>query len=70
MAQCGERLRLEDALRSSLHEVMECSRGIREAIDADTLADVPKLDQRLELAVGEKERALAALGQHKKDHGC
>jgi hypothetical protein len=40
--------------------------AIREGSEERIMA----VDQRIELTLGEKERALGALRQHRQEHGC
>jgi hypothetical protein len=42
----------------------------REAIATESENTLLAIDHEIELAVGEKERAMGALRQHRQDHGC
>ena len=66
---CEEREALKaDAFRA-LHDIIEFSNKLLNAIKADE-PDPHALDRDLENAVGSKERAFGALSQHRKEHGC
>jgi hypothetical protein len=67
---CGVRLQLEEHVRHTLRKL-----AILAAQEADLIAsdDEPKMDavdEDLENVLGEKERAIGALKQHRAEHGC
>lgn len=67
---CPARARLEQLAQ---HFLMEMSRLAREEVDVVASGDRSKIldiDKRIENALGEKERALGALYQHRQEHGC
>jgi hypothetical protein len=53
-----------------LDELIDITKMQREAVRDGRLAEVQKLDTRLEASFGAKERAFGAMWQHIKEHGC
>ena len=67
---CAEQQRLIDEVQGHLIRIAELSRATAEALASRNENMTAVLDRQVETALGEKERALGALRQHRKDHGC
>jgi len=67
---CPQQQRLIDEVQRHLLRIAELSRATAEAVAHRNENLVRELDKQVELAMGEKERALGALRQHRDDHGC
>ena len=70
MAKCAEYDRLHTELENVLGNLAQTSTLLLELFRSKDLEGVHRLDQQLELTVGQKERCLGALRQHVKDHDC
>ena len=70
MANCPERDRLRGDIESVLGNIAQVTMLLLELFRALDSEKYEALDKELELTVGEKERAIGALRQHLKDHGC
>ncbi len=66
---CPERERLAADVNRVLGRITEIAEQQRAALNVSS-ASFYCLDRDLELAVGDKERAIGALRQHQKEHGC
>jgi hypothetical protein len=66
---CPEKGKLIEAARQSLDKIRKLTDIQYGAVNSYGDA-IDSLDQDLENALGEKERRLGALKQHRKDHGC
>jgi hypothetical protein len=69
-AECPKREALVDETQHTLMRLAELARRQADALrtGADNL--VMALDKEIENTLGEKERTLGALQQHRKEHGC
>jgi len=65
---CIECAKLQYDVVSILEKLIEIETVQLEAFRADDTAKFVRLDRELELAVGEKERRIGALRQHRIDH--
>jgi hypothetical protein len=66
---CAEREALKANVSAALHDIIGFSDRLLSALETDESIPLA-LDKDLETFVGVKERALGALAQHRKDHGC
>jgi hypothetical protein len=66
---CDEREALKAKVSRALHDIIEFSDKLLSALEANESIPLA-VDKDLETFVGVKERALGALAQHRKDHGC
>ena len=67
---CNQQQRLIETVQAHLMRIAELSRATADALarrDEDLAGD---LDKQVETEVGAKERALGALRQHRREHGC
>ena len=67
---CQEQQHLMDEVQKHLIRISELSRAIADALRAREDNLLRALDHECETELGRKERALGALRQHRKDHGC
>ncbi len=70
MTTCMERDQLTNTARQTLSAIQRFIDEMTTALDRGHPKELAKLDQSLEAAFGEKERAFGRLEQHRKDHGC
>ncbi len=67
---CPRREELTAEVEAALQKIIEASKSAQEAIRGDNEPDLMRFDRELESAVGRNERALGALEEHKREHGC
>lgn len=67
---CPERDRLLGEASCALQLISDLTRKQIEVLYANDPQHLSRLDKQLELAFGEKERAIGALHQHQKEHAC
>lgn len=67
---CLEQQRLIDCVQERLIRIIELTHALQEAVANRNENLTRKIDQEIEEEIGGKERALGALRQHQKDHGC
>lgn len=70
MSPCPMDAQLSSALDSALGRLIDVTRESQAAFRENRNADLLRLDKDLEMALGEKERAIGALRQHRREHGC
>jgi hypothetical protein len=70
VSSCPEYDRLSADVQKILDDLGETVSFLTEVFRAKNDQSFRRLDKQLELLVGEKERAVGALRQHVKDHGC
>ena len=51
-------------------QISKLSRAVSEALANANENFAAKLDKQVDLEFGKKERAMEALHQHRKEHGC
>jgi hypothetical protein len=68
--RCVEHDRLTKEAHEQLRKLNELTTRQLEAFDSGDRARFMKVDQQVELALGEKERRIGALRQHDDEHGC
>ena len=67
---CAEQQRLMDCVQAHLMRIADLSRATASAIANRNENLTRDLDLEAEQEIGAKERALGALRQHRKEHGC
>ena len=67
---CRIQQELIEEARQNLLQLSELTRQQAQALESGNQDMLMKLDHRVEFALGEKERSLGALTQHRKEHGC
>jgi hypothetical protein len=70
MKQCPEYARLESEVEATLARLSEVTTLELQLFRARNFAHVTRVDKKLEMIVGEKERAIGALRQHIREHKC
>jgi len=68
--RCPVEQGLADAVGAILTRLVELTTAQLQAFQEQREADVSRLDKELENAVGEKERAIGRLDEHRRKHGC
>jgi hypothetical protein len=69
-AHCHVRQELMAAVQEQLVEISRLTQEAAAALAVGHENTAAKFDELLETAVGEKERAMGALHQHREEHGC
>ena len=59
-----------DEIQRHLVHLSELARAEVEAIKSESEKTWLEIDRQIENVVGEKERSLGALNQHRTEHGC
>lgn len=67
---CAERDTLIDSTQECLLRLADLARHQAEALCNGSTNVVMAIDKQIEQTLGEKERSLGALLQHRQDHGC
>jgi hypothetical protein len=67
---CPVRLELMTAVQRHFSNISQLMASAAAAMEAGQENSALELDKMLESEVGEKERALGALHQHRIEHGC
>jgi len=70
VAKCSEYERLKASVENALGNLAQITTLQLDLFRQDDLRNWKDLDKRLELTIGEKERAIGALLQHTRDHKC
>lgn len=70
MPRCAIEAELARSAAEALARLVDIARKSLEAFRANHGAELMKLDKELENALGEKERTLGALRQHRLEHKC
>jgi hypothetical protein len=70
MAKCPEYDHLHAQVENVLGNLAQASTLLLDLFRSNDLSAVHRLDQELELTLGEKERCIGALRQHVKEHNC
>lgn len=68
--ECEVRERLEKLVQHLLKELATLATVEAEILKTADEARISAVDKRIEGMVGEKERTLGALKQHRAEHGC
>jgi hypothetical protein len=69
-AQCSRRDELMDETQQTLMKLAELARHQAEALRTGSDNLVMALDKEIETTLGDKERTLGALREHRKEHLC
>jgi hypothetical protein len=67
---CLGQQELIEEVQRHLIRISELSRATAEALAAGSEGLALEIDKEVELELGMKERAMGALHQHRKEHGC
>jgi hypothetical protein len=67
---CLKKAELVAAVQLQLETIAQLALAEADAIKDKTESTWLDIDQKIELAIGEKERAIGALREHRKEHGC
>ncbi len=67
---CARRDELAAESQQALEQIIQITIQAREALRQGNQAEMLRTDRALELALGEKERLIGALREHKTQHGC
>jgi hypothetical protein len=67
---CARQQQLMDEAQSCLVRIADLARAEAEALTNGTENIAMEIDRQIEHAIGEKERAIGALREHRKEHGC
>ena len=68
--RCAQYARLQSEVAEILQLIANLTSGQLEAFQTKDQALFIRLDKELENAMGAKERAVGAMRQHAKEHGC
>jgi hypothetical protein len=68
--ECKTRRNLAQSGQDALSDLGSLIHEEREAIEAEGPKTLTAIDELLEKAFGRKERAMGALHQHRREHGC
>ena len=67
---CHQRQELIDRVQEHLVRIAELTRASAEALRNGNENLAAELDRQVDIEFGKKERAMRALQQHRKEHGC
>jgi hypothetical protein len=67
---CLRQQELIEEVQGSLMRISELTRTIAEALASGNENFAAELDKEVDLELGRKERAMGALHEHRKEHGC
>jgi hypothetical protein len=67
---CPKNVELTNAVNSILAKIVELTTAQLTAFQNGQHAEMMRLDKQLENAIGEKERSIGALSEHRKEHAC
>ena len=67
---CARQQALIEKVQRHLLNISELTRKIAEAIANRNENTAAELDKQVDLELGLKERAMGALHEHRKEHGC
>jgi hypothetical protein len=67
---CLQQQELIDKVQEHLMRISELTRATAEALRNGNENFAAELDKQVDLEFGRKERAMGALQQHRKEHGC
>ena len=70
VARCAHKAALHENVERILDFLVRLIERERDAIRGDNLGALIPIEEEVERALGEKERAIGALEQHIKEHGC
>jgi|SRR6185437_16903119 len=67
---CLRQQELMEEVRRRLARLAELAHAEAEALKSRHHNLWKEIDQQIELTIGEKERCIGALNEHRKEHGC
>jgi len=67
---CRQQQELINQVQENLMRISELTRVTAEALRTGNENFAPELDKQVDIEFGKKERAMGALHQHRKEHGC
>ncbi|HWD00395.1 MAG TPA: hypothetical protein VG456_26745 [Candidatus Sulfopaludibacter sp.] len=67
---CARQQELIEEARMHLLRISELTRIIAAAVDEGDDTRLDQLDKEVEMELGYKERAMGALYEHRREHGC
>jgi hypothetical protein len=70
MRACLKQQKLMSEVQEHLIRISQLTREIAEALSKGSESYAAELDREVDMELGKKERAMGALHQHRKDHGC
>jgi hypothetical protein len=70
VAYCAIKAKLLEDVQGTFTELIQLMHRAKETVGIGAPATLASIDQLIELAFGRKERAMGALNQHTKEHGC
>ena len=70
LSPCPRQQELMEDVQRHLIRISELTRSIAEALANGNESFAAELDKEVDLELGRKERAMGALHQHRKEHGC
>ena len=70
LSPCPRQQELIEDVQRHLMRISELTRSIAEALANGNEGFAAELDKEVDLELGRKERAMGALHQHRKEHGC
>ena len=67
---CTQQQELINQVQEHLMRISELTRATAEALRNGNENFAAELDKQVDIEFGKKERAMGALQQHRKEHGC
>jgi hypothetical protein len=67
---CHDQQKLMADVQDHLMQISQLTRAVAEALANGNENFAAELDKQVDLELGKKERAMGALHQHRKEHGC
>jgi hypothetical protein len=67
---CRLQQELMEDVQRHLIRISELTRAVAEALKNKNENVAAQIDKEVDLELGRKERAMGALHQHRKEHGC
>ena len=67
---CPDQQKLMADVQDHLMQISQLTRAVAEALANGNENFAAELDKQVDLELGKKERAMGALHQHRKEHGC
>ena len=67
---CAQQQKLIAEVQDHLIQISQLTRAIAEALANGNENVAAEMDKQVDLELGKKERAMGALHQHRKEHGC
>ena len=67
---CVTQIKLSEIVQAHLMQIASLSRATADALANQNENLAHDLDREVEREIGEKERAMGALRQHRVEHGC